>query len=82
MSLIEQVKQKIEQALSGSIVKVFDESADHVEHNPTGAHIKVTVIWKGFEGKTMVEQHQMVYNILKEEMKEKVHALRIEAKVN
>ncbi|HLC96191.1 MAG TPA: BolA family protein [Candidatus Nanoarchaeia archaeon] len=81
MNLVGQVKQKIQKELPGSEVTVIDQSHDHIEHNPTGAHIGVKVKYKGFEGKSELERHQMIYPILKEELKQKIHALAIKTEV-
>ena len=75
--MLQQIKEKIESALPGSTIQVVDESEGHLEHNPTGAHIAVNVTYSGFEGKSLVEQHKMIYDILREELKEQVHALKI-----
>lgn len=36
-------------------------TADVVDTRGSGDHFQARVIWEGFTGKTMVEQHQMVY---------------------
>jgi BolA family transcriptional regulator, general stress-responsive regulator len=77
MTIAQEIKQKLELSLPRANVEVLDESASHIEHNPTGAHISITISYPGFVGKNKVEQHQMVYGILKEEMKGKIHALKI-----
>ena len=75
--LITEIKIKLERAFPGAQVEIEDESSDHAGHQASGAHLAVGIIYAGFAGKTKVEQHQMVYGALAEEMKEKVHALRI-----
>ena len=79
--MLEKIKEKLESALPGAKVEVFDTSAGHEGHNPSGAHISVTVSYKGFAEKSLVEQHQMVYNTLKEDLKEQIHALNVKTKV-
>ena len=79
--LLSHVKQKLEKALPGAIVEVSDESAGHIEHNPSGAHISVIVTYAGFKDKTLLQQHHMIYDILKDELKEKIHALKIKTRV-
>lgn len=74
MLTLDQIKEKIENNLAGSKVIMFDPRND-------GIHIKARVIWSGFAGKTLVEQHRMVYDILKDELKEEIHALGLETKV-
>ncbi|MBI2151784.1 hypothetical protein HYU21_03615 [Candidatus Woesearchaeota archaeon] len=41
MKFIEQIKKKIESALPGATVNVLDQSSEHQEHNPVGAHLEV-----------------------------------------
>lgn len=79
--LLQQIQQKLEAAMPNAIVNVIDTSAGHENHN-SNAHVGVHVTWQGFEGKSLVEQHQMIYKILEEELKEQVHALQITTKVN
>ena len=43
-----------------------------------GRHFQVEVIYKGFENKTKLQQHRMVYNALGDYMREAIHALSIE----
>ena len=40
-------------------------------------HFSAEIASKEFNGKTMLEQHKMVYNALSEELKEDLHALTI-----
>jgi len=75
--ITKEIKRKLELAFPSARVEVEDESADHAGHTTAGAHLAVGIIYSGFAGKTKVEQHQMVYAALQEEMKGKVHALRI-----
>ena len=71
MLSIEQIKEKIEKGLPGAKVEIKDPRRD-------GVHIKAIVTYKGFKDKSLVEQHQMVYATVKEELKEQLHALGIE----
>ena len=42
-----------------------------------GDHWEATVVSAQFEGKSLVEQHQLVYKALREEMKGPIHALQL-----
>jgi len=64
------IEETIAEALPGSTVRVTDMTG-------TGDHFNAVVIWDGFEGKGLVEQHQLVMTPLKEELKEAIHALAI-----
>lgn len=72
----EDIVKKLEDKFPGADVEVVDTSAGHESHNAL-YNIMVSVMWSGFEGKTLIEQHQMVHEVLKEELKTKVHALRL-----
>ena len=74
MLTLDEIKVKIEKGLPGSKVEILDPRKD-------GVHLKAIVTFNGFEGKSLVEQHRMVYDTLKEELKEELHALGIETKV-
>jgi stress-induced morphogen len=81
MDLLDKIKKKLEEALPGAKVEVRTEASQHVGHGDVGAHVGVLVIYSGFAGKSVVEQHQMIYNILSDEMKGEIHSLQIETKV-
>lgn len=77
MLKLEEIKNKIERTLPGAEVQVINETSRHFGHDTGGAHLGVTVKYPGFAGKTLVEQHQIIYTILQKEMNEKIHALVI-----
>lgn len=70
---IQEIREKIESGLPGSQVEILDPYND-------GVHIKAIVVYSGFEGKPMIQQHRMVYDTLKEELKQEVHALGLETR--
>ena len=47
----------------------------------TGDHWQVTVISEKFTGKSMVEQHQLVYQALGEWLKKEIHALSLKTNI-
>lgn len=65
-----EIEQKINAALPGAEVIVQDLTG-------TQNHFQTLVISESFAGKTMIQQHQMVYQALGELMKETIHALAI-----
>ncbi|MFO1518580.1 MAG: BolA family transcriptional regulator [bacterium] len=65
-----EIQKLIEQALPGAQVAVQDLVGD-------GDHLQATVVTPLFEGKTLLQQHQMVYSPLREALKEKLHALAL-----
>ena len=70
MMQAEEVQKKIEQGLPKAEVAVQDLTGNL-------DHFQVLVISEDFQGKTMVEQHQMVYEALGDAMKEAIHALAL-----
>ena len=73
MLTLQQIKEKIEVGLPGAQVEILDPRKD-------GIHLKAIVTYDGFQGKSLIEQHQMVYDTLKEELKEELHALALETR--
>lgn len=71
MSNADLVKMKVEAGLAGSHVIMHDPRKDDI-------HLKAEVWWEGFKGMSLIQQHRAVYDTLKEELKETLHALGIE----
>ena len=70
MSNIESVKSLILTQLSNAKVEVSDMTG-------TDDHLEILVATDDFKGKMLIEQHQMVMDILKDSLKEQVHAVKI-----
>lgn len=70
MNPMEEIKNLIESNLSDSVVKVADMTG-------TQDHLEIFVACDVFKGKMLLDQHQIVMDILKESLKEKVHAVKI-----
>lgn len=61
----------LERALPGSTVRVDDLTGG-------GDHFQVWIVSQSFEGKSLVDQHQMVYGVLREALgSERIHALAL-----
>ncbi|WP_150048045.1 MULTISPECIES: BolA family protein [Methylomonas] len=76
------IKQLLDQALKPELIEIIDDSAAHAGHGGNqrgGGHFNVTVVSDQFEGKSLVQRHQLVYRILGDMMKEEIHALGINA---
>jgi len=67
---VSEIKLKIEQALPGAEVEVRDMTGG-------GDHFEALVITPEFEGRSMVERHQLVYRALGDAMRQQVHALSL-----
>lgn len=75
------IQHKLEQALAGATVTIMDQSPAHVGHHAGGAHLSIEIAYGGFAKKSLLEQHQMIYTILEEEIKQEIHALQLKTKV-
>jgi len=79
----EQIIQILKEKLSATYVEVWDETALHAGHPEAvqfgGGHYNVLVVSEQFAGQRLIERHRMVYQALKEQLKEDIHALAITA---
>ena len=67
----DEIKSTLEKALPESTVRVDDLTGG-------GDHFQVWIISTAFEGKSLVDQHQMVYGVLKDALgSERIHALAL-----
>jgi len=75
------IKQKLQEALQPELIEIIDHSAAHAGHagNTGGGHYNVTIVSQQFEGKSLVQRHQLVYRALGDMMKQEIHALGINA---
>lgn len=69
----DEVEKLIEAGIPGATAKVSDLTG-------TGDHFRAEVVAEAFAGKSMVQQHQMVYRALEEEMKGPIHALQLDTR--
>ena len=66
-----EIERMIKEALPDAIIDIRDLAGD-------GDHYSATVISKEFQGKTRVQQHQLVYKALKGQMGGELHALALQ----
>ena len=69
----EDIERMIRDALPDAVVEITDLAGD-------GDHYAATVISRAFQGKSMVQQHQMVYAALQGRMGGELHALALTTK--
>ncbi len=77
----DKIKQKLTEALQPELIEIIDDSAAHAGHAGAkqGGHFNVTIIAEAFNGKTLVQRHQLIYQALGDLMKTDIHALGINA---
>jgi|TARA_Y100001934_G_C12052955_1_gene631611 stress-induced morphogen len=74
---IDEIKQKLMDAFPGAEIELINTSSMHVGHNARGYHLKTEIKYKGFKGLTLIQQHRLVQDALKEELNGIIHALSI-----
>ncbi len=75
MITTDQVQAIIEKALPGAEVEVRDMTG-------TSDHFDITVVSEAFQGKSIIDQHKLVFKILDHEMKkDRIHAVQLKTKV-
>lgn len=64
----DQIKRYIEDGLQCDVVRVVGD----------GHHFEAIIVSPQFRGKSRVQQHQLVYRILGDRMREEIHALSMQ----
>ncbi len=76
-----QIKLKTQQTFSPLYLDIKDESSAHAGHS--GAipgqitHLRITICSKQFDDLSMIKQHRLVNECLKEELNNGLHALAL-----
>ncbi len=79
----ERIRQKVTAAFQPTHLEVVDDSGSHAGHagaHPDGGgetHFNVAIESAAFAGKSRVERQRLVYAVLADELKERVHALSL-----
>lgn len=84
MTLEQTISDKLRTALNPSALTVLNESHLHAGHagSPgTGeSHFRVTIVTDVFAGKSRIERHRMINQVLATELSGRIHALSIDAR--
>ena len=79
----DKIKKTLTDHFQPQYILVEDDSARHAGHAQAlqtgGKHFSVVIVSNKFAGKTLMERHRIVYEILKDGMKKEIHALAIKA---
>ena len=77
------LREKLMIGLKPTRLDVINESELHAGHRSspgTGySHYRVLIVSQAFEGKSRVERHRMVNEVLSEELPDKIHAFALKA---
>jgi BolA protein len=83
MSVEDRIREKLTKAFAPAALEIVNDSARHAGHagSPqTGeSHFSIKVVSASFAGKSRLERHRMVNEVLAEELKGQVHALAVSA---
>ena len=74
MSIEGKIRQKLESHLNISLLEVVNESFNHQAPEGAETHFRVLIVSNDFKGLGVVQRHQKVYQILKDELNGPVHA--------
>lgn len=84
MNMQERIRARLSEALAPTALTITDNSAKHAGHvgaRPGGeTHFHVDLVAAAFEGKSRVQRHRMVYDALRAELADGVHALAVNAR--
>jgi len=70
---LKEIESMIKEALPDAIIEIKDLAGD-------GNHYSATITSSAFNGKSKIEQHEMIYNSLKGKMGNELHALALKTK--
>jgi stress-induced morphogen len=70
MPSIDQVKERIENALPGARATVTDLTGG-------GDHLRAEVAYEGFAGLSRIQQHKLIYDVFGDEIGGPIHALSL-----
>ena len=83
MRMENSIREKLAQAFAPAELQVVNDSHHHAGHQSspgTGeSHFRVLIVSEAFAGKSRVERHRLVNDLLSGELRDGVHALAIKA---
>ncbi len=83
ITIFEEIKKKINKEIVTKNIIIIDNSNLHRKHkffDKNKFHLKIIIESTELKNTNKVNAHKKIFSILKEEMKEKIHALEIEIK--
>ena len=83
ITFLEKIKAKINNKFSPEQILLIDNSYLHSKHKSFDSnkfHIKLIIKSEKLKNMKKIDAHKVIFSILKEEMKNKIHALEIKIK--
>ena len=81
ISIYDEIKKKINKEINPKNITLIDKSHLHKKHKSFDInkfHFKIIIESKILKKMNKIQAHKKIFSILKEEMKNKIHALEIE----
>ena len=82
-TFLEEVKAKINKKLSPEHILLIDDSYLHTKHKSFDSkkfHLKLIIKSEKLKNMKKIDAHKVIFSILNDEMKNKIHALEIKIK--
>ena len=83
IQLLKDIKIKLDKEFNPKKLILVDNSYLHTKHksfDPKKIHLKIIIESDELKKMEKLESHKAIFNLLKDEMKKKIHALEIEIK--
>ena len=84
MSVADDIRRKLTEAIRPTEIEVEDESAHHAGHagaRPGGeTHFRVRIVAPAFTDMSRVARQRKIYEVLAEELRAQIHALSIDVR--
>tara|TARA_B100000959_G_scaffold286510_1_gene365489 strand:+ start:1048 stop:1299 length:252 start_codon:yes stop_codon:yes gene_type:complete len=83
MNYLDKVVKIVNERLKPEKISLIDNSSSHSKHRYYDSekfHLKLIIWSEKLKKMKKIEAHKLIFSILKEEMKNKIHALEIEIK--
>ena len=83
ITFLEKIKAKINEKLEPEHILLIDNSNLHVKHksfNSNKFYLELIIKSEKLKNMGKIDAHKAIFSILKEEMKNKIHALEIKIK--
>jgi len=83
MIFLENIKAKINKKLNPEQISLIDNSSLHFKHKSfdiNKLHLKLIIKSEKLKKLRKIDAHRVIFSILKDEMKDKIHSLEIKIK--
>ena len=76
-SRVERIRTVVQDALHPVLLEIRDDSAAHIGHAGGGGkgHFKLVIVSESFAGKSLLQRHRLVHEVLAGLIESDIHAL-------